>query len=374
MRIAHIESSMDWGGQELRIVEQCDWLNKHGHPTWIVARPGSAIAEQARARRLPLFTLDIRGSAHPGTSRALAAFVRRERIQLLDCHGNRDATYGAWLKWSQSLPVVRSRHVTDPIRVSWLRRQIWLRGNHSVIVTAGKIRDMLIEEGLSTEPYIHVSAAGVDEQRFHPHIDGRALRERLGIPVDHHVVANIGMIRPDKGQLQFVRACLGLLAKWPLTCIQLGEATTQTADYKEKVLSIAGEALADGRLRFLGYKEDIENWLAIADTVVIASIATEAQTRLVAQAFLMKKNVVATTVGGLPEMIIHEQTGLLVPPHDPGAIQHAVERLLTDLALARRMREAAFDHARMNMSFDYMMGGVLDAYRKAGVRAGRNLD
>lgn len=41
MRIAHIESSMNWGGQELRIVEQTDWLNQHGHPTWIIARPSS---------------------------------------------------------------------------------------------------------------------------------------------------------------------------------------------------------------------------------------------------------------------------------------------------------------------------------------------
>ena len=67
MRIAHIESSMNWGGQELRIVEQTDWLNQHGHPTWIIARPDSAILREAQQRDLPVLALDIRGSANPRT-------------------------------------------------------------------------------------------------------------------------------------------------------------------------------------------------------------------------------------------------------------------------------------------------------------------
>lgn len=53
MKIAHFETSMDWGGQELRIVEQTEWLNQHGHPTWIVARPGAAIIKKAREKTCP---------------------------------------------------------------------------------------------------------------------------------------------------------------------------------------------------------------------------------------------------------------------------------------------------------------------------------
>lgn len=374
MRIAHIESSMDWGGQELRIVEQTEWLNRNGYPAWVIARPGSAILRKAQEKELPVLAMDIRGSANPGTFRALKDFLQGERIDLLDCHGNRDSTYGAYIKWLSNTAVVRSRHVTDPIRSDALRRLIWRKGNHGVIVTAGKIRDMLAEANLVRQELITVAVAGVDEQRFSPLHDGGALRQRLGIAADDVVIANVGMIRPDKGQLYFVQACRELLSRHRnITCIQLGEATGQTEAYKQQVLAECGEALDRGRIRFLGYQSDIENWLALADIVVVASIATEAQTRLVAQAFLMKKNIVATTTGGLPEMIDHQHTGLLCQPGNAVALSTAIERLLAEPGLAASLREAAYQHAIQYMSFDYMMQGMLKAYHQAVQRAGRSL-
>ncbi|WP_215778713.1 glycosyltransferase family 4 protein [Paludibacterium sp. B53371] len=372
MRIAHIESSMDWGGQELRIVEQAVWLNAHGHPCWIVARPGSAILTQARQRGLPLLEMEIRGSMNPATLRTLRHFVREQQIDLIDCHGNRDSTYGAYLKWFGGLPVVRSRHVTDPIGASGLKKLVWRYGNHGIVVTAGRIREMLQQDGLADPARVYVAVAGVDEQRFHPGLDGAALRAQLGIAPAARVVANVGMIRPDKGQLFFVQACRQIIdCRDDVVAIQLGEATGQTRGYKQQVLAEAGAALESGRIRFLGYQADIEHWLALADIVVVASIGTEAQTRLVAQAFLMKKNVVATTVGGLPEMIRHEQTGLLCAPGDAAALQQAVSRLLEDPALAERLRENAYQHALSHMSFDHMMQGMLGCYRQALARAGR---
>ena len=374
MRLAHIESSMDWGGQELRIVEQSAWLNQHGHPTWIIARPGAAILEQAQQRSVPVHAMEIRGSANPSTLLALKRFLRSNQIDLLDCHGNRDSTYGAYIKWLTGLPVVRSRHVTDPIRVDALRRLIWQKGNDGIIVTAGKIRQMLGDAGLAPADKVYVAVAGVDEERFSPARDGKALRARLGIPADHVVLANVGMIRPDKGQLFYVQACRQLLQQHDnLTCIQLGAATGQTEGYRQEVLAAAGDDLTRERIRFLGYQSDIENWLAMANIVVVASVATEAQTRLVAQAFLMQKNIVATTVGGLPEMIEHERTGLLCTPGQPQALADAVQRLLQDNGLAEQLRANAYNHARQYMSFDYMMQGMLRAYQAAAHRAGRSL-
>ena len=160
MRIAHIESSMNWGGQELRIVEQTDWLNQHGHPTWIIARPDSAILREAQQRDLPVLALDIRGSANPRTYAELAQFVRTQRIDLLDCHGNRDSAYGAALKWLTGLPVVRSRHVTDPVRSSALRKLVWRTGNHGIVVTAERVAEILVEAGFAPRDRIYVAAAG----------------------------------------------------------------------------------------------------------------------------------------------------------------------------------------------------------------------
>lgn len=357
---------MHWGGQELRIVEQTEWLNNQGHPTWIIARPGSAIAEKAREKSLPIHEMPIRGSFNPSTLRKLLGFLRRNKIEILDCHGNRDSSYGAYVRWLLRMPVIRSRHIIDPVRSDFYNRLVWRYGNDGIIVTAEEISKIIVASGLSNAERIFVAAAGVDEKRFHPGICGLSLRRQLGIPDHHFVIANIGMIRPDKGQLQFISACRALLQKHTdITCIQIGEAPVHSLAYKDKVLAAAGEDGRNGRIRFLGYQSDIENWLAMADVVVIASIATEAQTRLVAQAFLMKKNVVATTIGGLKEMIDHNRTGLLCPPNDAVALAQAVEMFMCNKELAKGLRETAYQQAVQFMTFEYMMKGMLDAYQQA---------
>lgn len=366
MRIAHIESSMNWGGQELRVVEQTEWLNQNGHPAWIVARPGAAILEKAQEKKLPIHELKMRGSAHPRTFLELRKFLLTNQIDLLDCHGNRDASYGALVKWFTRIAVIRSRHITEPIRLNAVRRFIWKRGHHGVIVTAGKIRDMLSKENLVPSPLVSVAIAGVDERRFHPGLDGTALRRKLGIPLHHKVIANVCMIRPDKGVHHFAGACRDLIARYPdITCVQIGEATRQTQRYKQSVMASMQAETGSGRFRFLGYQSDIENWLAIADIVVIASVGTEAQTRLVSQAFMMNKNIVASTIGGLPEMIAHEETGLLCEPDDPAALTGAIERLLVDADLCQTLQENAYRHSQQHMTFSAMMDGMLKAYEAA---------
>ena len=363
MNIAHFETSMDWGGQELRIVEQAEWLNQNGYPTWIIARPGSAILAKAQEKNLPTFAIRVRGSVHPKTLAPLLKFIRAQRIDILDCHGSRDAVYGALVELLTGVKVIRSRHVTDPIKMSGLHGLVWRHGNHGIITTAKKIQEMLETQGIPNKDKTLVAPAGVDPQRFSPEHDAQQLRARLGIAADSLVIANIGMIRPDKGQNYYVEACKQLLDKGvPITCIQVGEATSQTADFKRQVLELA-QPYVDKQIRFLGYHNDIENYLAIADIVVVASVATEAQTRLVSQAFLMKKNVVATTTGGLPEMIAHEQTGLLCPPHDAKALADAVCRLIEQPPLRTQLRENAYQHALQYMTFDYMIKEMVKFYQ-----------
>ncbi|WP_394752902.1 glycosyltransferase family 4 protein [Crenothrix sp.] len=375
MRIAHIESSMHWGGQELRIVEQTEWLNGHNHPTWIIARPGAAIVEKAQEKSLPVYQMPIRGAFNVNTLRKLRRFLDFQGIEIMDCHGSRDATYGAYIRWLTGLPVVRSRHIIDPIRSDRFNRLIWRHGNNGIIVTAKAIRDDIIKSGLNSQDKIFVAEAGVDEKRFHPQIDGAKLRHRLGIPLHHLVIANIGMIRADKGQLQFIHACRHLLAKHKnITCIQIGEAPSHSISYKKKVVEAANKYPTQGCIRFLGYKPDIENWLALADVIIIASIGTEAKTRLVSQAFLMKKNIVATNVGGLPEMIEHQKTGLLCPANNPGALAEAVEQLIDNKPFAQHLCENAYQYAQQTLTFGRMMNGMLYTYEKGIAAAQKPLN
>lgn len=362
IRLAHFETSMNWGGQELRVIEQTEWLNEHGYPCWIIARPDSAILLEAQKRNLPYFELRVRGSLHPQTLSRLHAFLKENKITHLDCHSNRDAIYGAFIKWLTSIKVIRSRHVTDPIKANDLQRFVWRHGNHGIITTAKKINELLIAQHLTIPKKVFTAPAGVDTKRFTPDLDGSDLRLTLGIPADNIVIANIGMIREDKGQNYYVAACRQLLEQGKaITCIQVGKATEQTKEFEAEVRAACGPWLDNG-IYFLGYHDDIERYIALSDLVVIASVATEAQTRLVSQAFLMKKNVIATTVGGLPEMITHEKTGLLYEPCNTKALIDAAQTIIENPILAKEIQENAFEYAKKYMTNEYMMAQMIKFY------------
>jgi glycosyltransferase involved in cell wall biosynthesis len=103
----------------------------------------------------------------------------------------------------------------------------------------------------------------------------------------------------------------------------------------------------------------------LADVVVVASVGTEAQTRLVSQTFLMKKAVVATTTGGLPEMISDGETGLLVEPGSAEAIANSVVSLARNPRRLQTLSEEAFRYAQEHFTFTSMMGQMLDTYTQA---------
>ncbi|MBU6951596.1 glycosyltransferase family 4 protein [Hahella sp. HN01] len=365
MNIAHLESSLNWGGQELRVIEQTQWLNANGHNGWIVARPQSAILMEAEKRGIPNTEIDFRGSANPKVIRKLIRFINQNKIELIDAHSNRDASYAMFAKWLTKVKVVRSRHVTTPIKHDFLHRLIWKYGNHQIITTANKINEQIIQLELAPASKVYTAKAGVDHNRYHANIDGSALKASLGIPSDHKVVSNIGMIREDKGQLFFVKACEIIAEQLPsVTFIQLGSATADTKAYESLVKEHWEKSKFKDRIKFIGYKSDIENYQALSDIVMICSIGTEAQTRLVSQAFLMENSMIATTVGGLPEMISHNNTGLLCPPQNPEALAEAAIKLLTDSKLAATLRKNAYQHAMEEMTFEKMMDGMLDIYKK----------
>ncbi|ALG66696.1 glycosyltransferase family 4 protein [Beggiatoa leptomitoformis] len=370
MRIAHIESSLHWGGQELRIIEQMLWLRLQGHTVWLIAHSHSAILREARRAGLACFPLDIHNAFSLPILWRLYWFLRNHQIDIIDTHSQKDSYQVCWIKWLTGITVVRSRHITNQLRNSFAHYLVWRYGNDRVVVTAQTIKAQLISLGLKSAQAIDVAVAGVDEKRFHPCLreKNQALRAMLGIPADHWVIANIGMIREDKGQLIFVHACNEIANHFNnVTFLQIGEATNSSQTYKQQVLATVANLPNKQHIHFLGYRVNIEDYLSICDIVVIASIATEAQTRLVSQAFLTKTAVVATLTGGLVEMIEPEKTGLLCPANSATALAESTMRLLRDAELREYICANAYQQAHQYWTFTQMMNGMLASYQHAFV-------
>ncbi|TVQ95399.1 MAG: glycosyltransferase family 1 protein [Desulfovibrionales bacterium] len=361
LHILHTESSPNWGGQEMRILEQIRWLIDQGHRGWIAAHPASRIAERATSMGLPVFPLAFRGSANPVVFMKLLRFVREKGIHVIDAHGSRDAQLCAWLRLF-GYPVVRSVHVTKPIARGITHTPYWKYGADRIIVTAKLLRERLAQVGLDPQR-IDVIGEGIDLARFHPEVPGEQVRRELGIASHTHIVVNIGMIRPDKGQLFFVEAAALVHQASPdVRFLLVGQGTRP--EFEEQVRQRIQERDLDGVVTMTGYREDVPEIIAAADCVVLASVDVEAQSRVVPQAFAMRRPVVATDVGAVAELV-GDRTGWLVPGQNIPAMAEAVLDVLDKGDPARV--ETAFQLATSRLGFERMMAKTLQSYRTARV-------
>lgn len=365
MRILHTIPGRNWGGMEHRTIEQVKWLLAHGHQVWLAAPADGEPYRRAKALGLPVVPMcfDPPLRAVP----ALRRLIRKHGIEVMDAHVTRDAKAGLFCL--DLCAQVRSRHVNQYLKPSWTRRLQWRLADH-VITVAECTRQDLIRDGI-IDARRSCSIGGWADERFFDLADPVATRARLRaeIGIEPHAVTIVcvGMLRPDKGQNFLLNALALLKARGlTLTLVLAGSATAESADYEA---GLKHQAEAGGLdVRFLGYREDVSELMQMADLVVIPSL-TEAQPRVAVQAFATGRPVVASSVGGVPEIVHEGQTGWLVPPGQPQALADAIAHVVENPAEAARVAEGARRLAEERMRFDRRMAETLATYQIAIDRA-----
>lgn len=367
MRILHTIPGRNWGGMEHRTIEQVRWLMLHGHDVWLAAPADGEPYRRAAALGLPMVAMNFDPPWKPATIGQMRRFVRENMIDIIDSHYTRDAKTA--LSCLGLCAVVRSRHVNQPMKPSLVRRLQWRAADH-VITVADCTRDHLLDIGLA-DPARSTAIGGWADERFFqladPVVTRARLRTELNLPVQDFVLVCVAMLRPDKGQDHLIQA-LGLLKQRGLTPVTVlaGSPTAESAEYEAKLHTMVAEQGID--VRFLGYRDDISELMQMADVVVIPSL-TEAQPRVAVQAFATGRPVVASAVGGVPEIVKHGQTGWLVPAADPQALADALAKVMTQGDEVAKVAASARIMAEQTMRFDHRMAQTLATYETAIRRA-----
>ncbi|MDO8607436.1 MAG: glycosyltransferase family 4 protein [Phaeospirillum sp.] len=370
MRILHTIPGRNWGGMEHRTLEQVRWLNNHGHAVWLASPADGESFQRAERMGLPVIPFDFDRPWRPATVRDLRKLAIARGIEVIDTHVTRDAKAAA--ACLDLCAVVRSRHVNQPLKPTMIRRAQWRMGADHIITVAECTRRHLMEIGLA-DPKRSVSIGGWADERFFELPDPVATRTRLraelSLPADGYVWVCVGMIRPDKGQDHLIEA-LALLAARGLTphLVIVGSATAECADYEAGLHALVTARGLAGRVSFTGYRDDVSELMQMGDAVVIPSL-TEAQPRVAVQAFAVGKPVVASAVGGVPEIVFDGETGWLVPPARPAQLAEAMAKVMTEAESTARIAANARKMAEEAMRFDHRMAQTLDAYRTAMAHA-----
>jgi glycosyltransferase involved in cell wall biosynthesis len=216
-----------------------------------------------------------------------------------------------------------------------------------------------LEAGGVRSDRLRVLYSGLDLSRVPDRADGRETRHRFGIPPDAPLVGTVANLFPRKGYAVMLRALPKILGPAPEThylIVGSGEAT-----YERTLRALVTSLGVEGRVHFAGFQESVYPCLAALDVYVHPALM-EGFGIAVLEAMAMRKPVVATSTGGLPEIVREGETGLLVPPGDSEALGRAASALLRDPARRQAFGQAGRARVESCFTVDVMMGNLVEGY------------
>jgi glycosyltransferase involved in cell wall biosynthesis len=361
LNILHTESHRQWGGQERRIYNESRWMSMQGHRIIIAAPRSTPLFEIARQEGWERHALPFNKSGMIKDAFLLRAILRNVRPDIFNTHGNTDSKVGLFAAWGLQIPcVIRTRHSTPPVSNSWYNRLLYRKLCHFVFTTADCITRQIRGDLGVPENRIMTLPSGIDcpDQL----IDRDDAREKLNIEIggrrDRRFIGFIGRLSREKGLSVLIDAFAGIMDQVPdhhLVVIGDGDLVD---DLQNQIRQRNGES----RIHLMGYRDDPWPYFRALDCFVLASSQFEGVPQAMLQAMFAGSPVIGTDVGGIPDIVRHDQTGLLVPPNNPDHLAEAILHTITRPESALMRADNAFQYVSKNHTLAAMGRKIISLY------------
>jgi glycosyltransferase involved in cell wall biosynthesis len=353
------------GGAERDLIALLKTLDRHKWEPHVVCPGTGPFRDQLHAIAVPTHALSL-----PPWRKPLALFQRRSAVGRLEALVNQLApalihVNDIW--WvphtvravagcvAKSVPVVA--HVRQEIEPTKVRRYE-LDRVEAVIAISLQIEQSLIAGGVSVKN-VRTVYSGIDlSERQLIHND-QAIRQVIGLPNEAVLLGTVANLFPRKGYEVMLRALPAIVRAVPTVHYVI--VGSDDHDYADRLKKLAQELKIADRVHILGFQDPVQPFLAALDLYVHPALM-EGFGIAVVEAMAMGKAVVATTTGGLPEVVAQGKTGLLVPPGDAEALAAAVVSLLEDKVRREQMGLCGKMRAQERFSLDASVAQVEQFY------------
>jgi glycosyltransferase involved in cell wall biosynthesis len=359
LRIALALESSGPGGAEQMVLRLAGELRARGHePLIVTLRPGW-MTERAAAAGLRFELLPQRAGLDPLWIPRFAAWLRRERIDVLHSHEFAMNVYGglaALVARVPSVATIHGRHwVSDRLRRRLAYRALAATGM-PIVAVAEDLAQFLRDAGFPADR-IRVVPNGIPVPAS-PTWPGTAqersaARRALGVPEHCRLLVAVGNLYPVKDHATLLRAAAGLDG--------VHVAIAGRGEEEKRLRSLAEQLGLDDRLHLLGLRDDVDRVLAAADLFVHPS-RSEGLPLAILEAMAAGVPIVATRVGGVPRALDEGRCGVLVAPEDANALAHALRSLLQAPSRAAELGRAAHERALATGSLSTMADRYLELY------------
>ncbi len=343
VRVAVFAPWLTTGGTQRHLQQVVAHLDSVRFRTHVYTlRPGGEVEDELRAAGVPVTSLAVGGGlAGPRSIRAIlstARALRRAKVDIVHGYQWRPALIGAVVGRLAGVPVrlASKRSLTGDdgrARRAWRRiaRQV-----DTVLVNADALR--VEGERLGMRCRWALLQNGIDAEAFRVGPGGAAARSAVGLDPNRPAIGTVGRLEERKGHDQLLlalqRFATGVDAQRPQGLFVGDGPLRGRLEAQARELGLGDD------VRFAGTVRDVRPFLAAMDVFVLPSLA-EGMSNALMEAMAAARPVVATAVGGNPELIAHRRTGLLVAPGDAAGIADAVQTLLRDEGLAHELAAAA---------------------------------
>ena len=361
IRVVEVLATGSNGGAQEHLHSLVTRMDVERYDVSVVAlSPGSAVRKLQRAG-IPVLVIDEADDAI--CVGALAAHLAEVRPDIVHAHMFRAETVAtravlALAEIGHRRPYLvstvhssRVRHETDKDVLRELTPHM-----DRLIAVSRAIEQKIRDEGRDTVP-VTLIYNGVDLERYDRQEACCTLPEEYGMEPGSQIVGVVARLEPEKGHPTLVEAWPKVLRAVPDSYLLIvGEGSRRDAlEAQARELRIAH------RVVFTGRRDDVPAVTAARDVAVLPSYR-EAQGLTILEAMALSRPVVASDVGGIPEMIEDGKTGLLVPPHDADALAAAIVRLLTNHPLADTLGRAGHDMVHDRFCIELMVSATESIY------------
>jgi glycosyltransferase involved in cell wall biosynthesis len=225
------------------------------------------------------------------------------------------------------------------------------------LAVAARVRDVLIEGGVPPNR-IRVVPSSVDISRFEG-ASAEGLREEFGIAPSAKVVVNVGSLVGHKAQWHLVRAMPHVLERFPeAVCILVGEGPT-----RRRLETLAQELGIGKHVIFAGFRQDVARFISLCDVFAVSS-EMEGLCSTILEAMALRRPVVSTRAGGIPDIVKDGVNGLLVAPGDPDALARGMLRVLENPRAASELAEEGRRTVERRFTTERMVASTLAVYEE----------
>lgn len=358
MKILHLEASPGWGGQEMRILREGEGMRACGHEIIFGVMKGGLLIPQACKAGFTVYSLCFQKRHWAVCLIRLLWLIHRHKIDLINTHSSLDAWIGGIAGRISGRPIVRTRHLSTPIKKGWNSRVLYGWLADFVVTTCTSIIPMICQQSKKEATRCRSIPTGVDplsiEKGLAASFDPTRsnLVHGIGIGSQDFLVGTACFMRSWKGIDDFLRAAHLLRGSLDIKWVIIGGGHED--EYRKK----AKELLLQETVYFTGHLENPFPALRALNVFSLLSTAHEGVSQALLQAAYLGKPLITTRTGGLGEVCLDQQTGILVEPFSPTQVAKAVLRLKENrqlcIELGKRAQQFVKERFLLEQTIDQM--------------------